>query len=88
MVEINDGSTLRPDGRRPPMVVGRPPSGERSEPMITCGFCGQSFVEDRTQAACQACPLSKACSLVRCPHCGFENAKEPGWLAKLKEWIG
>ena len=55
---------------------------------MTCGFCGQSFVEDPTQAACQACPLNKACSLMRCPHCGYENAKEPGWLTKLKGWIG
>ena len=68
-------------------AVGHPRSGERSEP-VTCGFCGTEFVEDPTQAVCQACPLNKGCSLMRCPNCGFENAKEPSWLAKLKEWIG
>jgi hypothetical protein len=54
---------------------------------ITCGFCGVEFREDPGQAACQACPLSRACGLVRCPHCGFENPKQPGWLAKLRRWI-
>ena len=57
-------------------------------PAVTCGFCGREFVEDRSQATCQACPLSKACGLMRCPHCGYENAKEPGWLTRIKEWIG
>lgn len=65
-----------------------PADGDPGGKTVTCGFCGQEFVEDRSQATCQACPLSKGCSLMRCPHCGYENAKEPGWLLKLKEWIG
>ena len=63
-----------------------PRAGEHTEP-VTCGFCGKPFVEDRDQATCQACPLSKGCGLMRCPHCGYENAKEPGWLSRIKEWI-
>lgn len=80
MVEINDG--------RSPIAVGRPPTGGGGAPTVTCGFCDQEFVEDRTQATCQACPLSKACGMIRCPHCGYENAREPAWLGRLKGWIG
>lgn len=80
-----------PDSRAPDPEPRTPSSepraGEHSEP-ITCGFCGKPFVEDRSQATCQACPLSKGCGLMRCPHCGYENAKEPGWLSRIKEWIG
>ena len=62
-------------------------AGEGPEP-ATCGFCGSQFVEDPTQATCQACPLhKKGCGLMRCPHCGYENAKEPGWLSWIKERI-
>ncbi len=77
MVEIREGS-----------AVDRPRSGEGGGPTVTCGFCGQEFVEDPTQATCQACPLKKGCGMMRCPHCGYENAREPGWITKIKEWIG
>lgn len=53
---------------------------------IRCGFCGADFVEDPSQATCQSCPLSRACGLVRCPLCGYENPKRPGWLTKLGRW--
>ncbi|MFO7894243.1 MAG: hypothetical protein R6U63_10945 [Longimicrobiales bacterium] len=71
-----------------PSSANGPAHADPGEKAVTCGFCGREFVEDRSQATCQACPLSKGCSLMRCPHCGYENAKEPGWLIKLKEWIG
>jgi hypothetical protein len=54
---------------------------------ITCGFCGVDFDEDPDQAACRSCPLSRACGLVRCPHCGYENPQQPEWLAKLRRWV-
>jgi hypothetical protein len=56
-------------------------------PVVTCGFCGVPFVEDPGQAACQSCPLSRACALMRCPHCGYENPKEPRWLDTLRRWV-
>lgn len=80
------GQPASPGKGVPRASSSEPPAAERSE-AITCGFCGHEFVEDRTQAACQACPLSKGCGLMRCPHCGYENAKEPRWLGKIKEWI-
>ena len=55
--------------------------------MVTCGYCGRTFAEDRGQAACGSCPLGSACRYVRCPACGYENPVEPKWLAGLKRWV-
>ncbi len=55
--------------------------------MVTCAFCGHDFAEDRAQPACQACPLSRGCRALRCPHCGYENPVRPAapaWLGSLK----
>ena len=102
MVELREGSAVlhllrRRDGARDQPAPGDTPregdrpaqrsSGGRPAPTVTCSFCGQDFVEDRSQATCQACPLSQACGLMRCPHCGYENPKQPAWIGKLKEWI-
>ncbi|MCG6958214.1 MAG: hypothetical protein LJF04_19665 [Gemmatimonadetes bacterium] len=56
--------------------------------MVTCGFCGFEFEEDRMQSACRACPLGSDCGLVRCPRCGYENPGTPGWIAFLKKKLG
>jgi hypothetical protein len=56
--------------------------------MVTCGFCGFAFEEDRTQSACRACPLGSDCGLVRCPKCGYENPGVPRWIAFLKKKLG
>ncbi len=55
--------------------------------MVTCGFCGQAFEEDRAQPTCQACPIAVACKAVRCPFCGYENPAEPKWLGRLKRLV-
>ena len=55
--------------------------------MMTCGFCGRTFQEDRGQSTCQRCPLARACKAIRCPHCGYENPLAPvlpGWLSRLR----
>lgn len=61
----------------------RAPAHTRDD-AITCGFCGSRFAEDRSQATCQACPLSRACGLIRCPTCGYENPRPPRWLGWLR----
>ncbi|MGD8319243.1 MAG: hypothetical protein PVJ02_02275 [Gemmatimonadota bacterium] len=55
---------------------------------MTCGFCGKTFEEDRSQPACAHCPVGSSCGLVRCPHCGYENPATPGWVAFLKRTFG
>jgi hypothetical protein len=60
-----------------------------TEPVrVTCGFCRTTFLEDRGQATCEACPLSKACGFVRCPECGYENPRAPQWLETVRRWVG
>ncbi len=57
--------------------------------MITCGFCGRDFEEDRAQPTCQACPLARGCRAIRCPHCGYENPAvpaAPAWVARLRRF--
>lgn len=77
------------DGGRHAATATPARAGSSPEPrtVVTCGFCGAEFVEDRSQATCQACPLSRACGLMRCPHCGYENPKQPPWLVKIREWM-
>lgn len=55
--------------------------------MVTCGYCRESFEEDRAQPTCGACPLSSACNFVRCPHCGYENPATPAWITRLRGWL-
>ena len=55
--------------------------------MMTCCFCGTTFDKEHAGAACQSCPMSKACALVRCPHCGYEMSPEPQWIGALKKWF-
>ena len=63
-------------------------TAEGRETVVTCGFCGTEFVEDPSQATCQACPLNKKCGLMRCPNCGYENPKAPRWITRIKNWMG
>ena len=56
--------------------------------MVTCGFCGHEFEEDRGQPGCRACPLGADCGLIRCPKCGYENPGTPRWIAFLKKKLG
>ena len=56
--------------------------------MVTCGFCGHEFEEDRGQPGCRACPLGTDCGLIRCPKCGYENPGTPRWIAFLKKKLG
>ncbi len=58
----------------------------RAGEQLTCGFCGTRFREDRSQAACQGCPLNTACGLIRCPTCGYENPRAPRWLSWIQAW--
>ncbi len=55
--------------------------------MVTCGFCGREFEENRGQPTCVGCPLSDGCHFRRCPHCGYENPASPAWVGLLKRWL-
>ena len=53
---------------------------------MKCSLCGFEFKEEEGQAACKGCPISRSCSLVKCPNCGYEIPKEPNLIKSLKRW--
>jgi len=55
---------------------------------MKCVFCGYEYSEDQAVCSCKGCPVSKGCSLMKCPNCGYETPAEPGWLKKLTERRG
>ena len=64
-----------------------PPVSSVTGNALTCPMCGQRFDPD-ANSACTACPLHAGCSLVCCPHCGYETidtrrSRLVGWAAAL-----
>lgn len=53
---------------------------------MKCQLCGLEFNENDGQAACKGCPISRSCSLVKCPNCGYEIPKEAGFIKSLRKW--
>jgi len=53
---------------------------------MKCSICGHEFDEKTSRSACESCPMSHGgCDLAKCPRCGFENAKQPGWMKKISD---
>jgi Fe2+ transport system protein FeoA len=49
-----------------------------------CPLCGTDF----TGAECRsACPMSRGCSMIRCPHCGYEFVESGRFADMLRRWI-
>ena len=49
-----------------------------------CPLCGTDF----SGAACHSsCPMSHGCSMVRCPHCGYEFVESGRFVDMLRRWI-
>jgi Fe2+ transport system protein FeoA len=49
-----------------------------------CPLCGTDF----KGAECHAgCPLSRGCTMVRCPHCGYEFVESGRFTDMLRRWI-
>jgi Fe2+ transport system protein FeoA len=49
-----------------------------------CPLCGTDF----TGAECHsACPMSRGCTMVRCPHCGYEFVESGRFVDMLRRWI-
>jgi DNA-directed RNA polymerase subunit RPC12/RpoP len=53
---------------------------------VKCSLCGLEFDEKDAQIACSGCAIAKACSLMKCPNCGYELLPEPKLIKKIKEW--
>jgi Fe2+ transport system protein FeoA len=55
-----------------------------NERAYDCPLCGTDF----SGAACHsACPMSSGCSMVRCPHCGYEFVESGRFVDMLLRWI-
>jgi rubredoxin len=50
---------------------------------MKCGFCGLEFDPNDADQACDSCPVSTGCHLVRCPRCGYEMPPE----SKVGRWL-
>ena len=50
---------------------------------MTCSFCGRAFTEEGAQKECRGCALLVGCRNVRCPYCGYETPRVPGFIRKL-----
>ncbi|WP_309492167.1 hypothetical protein [Candidatus Hecatella orcuttiae] len=55
---------------------------------MKCPLCGCECGEREEAAACKGCPLAlgDACSLARCPRCGYSFPRESRLLKKLRGW--
>ena len=51
---------------------------------MKCPLCGFNFNEDEARAACQGCPLSGSCGMVRCPNCNYDVPRQSRLLAAFK----
>ncbi len=49
--------------------------------VFACGLCGYSFTHG--DQACSSCALGAACSLVKCPRCGYQFPRE----SRLEAWF-
>lgn len=49
-----------------------------------CPLCGTDF--DGAQCH-SACPMSRGCTMVRCPHCGYEFVESGRFTDMLWRWI-
>ncbi|MEA2490509.1 MAG: hypothetical protein QOH21_2301 [Acidobacteriota bacterium] len=55
-----------------------------SERTYDCPLCGMDF----TGAECRsACPMSRGCSMVRCPRCSYEFVESGRLVDMLRRWI-
>lgn len=49
-----------------------------------CPLCGTDF--DGAQCH-SSCPMSRGCTMVRCPHCGYEFVESGRFTDMLRRWI-
>ena len=52
---------------------------------MICIHCRKEFSEDESAKGCQSCGLFGGCHLLKCPHCNYEQPREPGvvkWFRK------
>ena len=51
---------------------------------MICTHCRLEFTQEEAEQGCKACGLFGGCHLIKCPHCGYEQAAEPEMLRWLR----
>ena len=51
-----------------------------------CPLCSYSFKVG--EAKCGACPMSKGCKIICCPHCGYQWVEESKAVNLIKKLMG
>jgi len=49
-----------------------------------CPLCGTDFAHAECHSSC---PMSRGCTMVRCPHCGYEFVESGRFVDMLRRWI-
>ncbi|HEY3052768.1 MAG TPA: FeoA family protein [Thermoanaerobaculia bacterium] len=49
-----------------------------------CPLCGTDFEGARCHSSC---PISRGCTMVRCPHCSYEFVESGRFTDMLRRWI-
>ncbi len=62
-----------------------PATSLESESSQICPLCQTNI--DTCKSCSPACPLSKNCSIVSCPHCGYSFPRPSGFSALLSRWF-
>jgi hypothetical protein len=68
-------------------VGGEPRAARGREARLeTCSLCGNEF--DASGQGCRpSCPMSKGCSVVCCPSCGYSFPQETGLAGRLRAFL-
>jgi len=53
---------------------------------MKCPLCGLEFKEQDGLSGCKGCAASRTCSLIKCPNCGYEVPRKPGFVRLFKKW--
>lgn len=51
---------------------------------MKCPCCDHQFTDAEGRSTCTACVAKSGCGLLRCPTCGFESAREPRIVDRLR----
>jgi len=54
---------------------------------LKCALCGHCFQPAEATAACGACPLHRRCTVLRCPHCGYEFVGESKFVRFVRQLL-
>ena len=55
---------------------------------MICPACNHEFDPVSTSVGCGACLMQGSCGLVKCPECGYETPREPGFLGRVMKVFG